>query len=567
MTLVTRFRFALAALALLLAGAATAHAGGGPENVFLIVNANGARSKEVANHYISLRKIPAINVFYAPSPPNAVRITGVNFRDKILLPALAAMDRRGIREQIDHIVYSCDFPFIVDCSTLLGVPNEQGVNRPVLSITGATYLYQFVEAADKNILAFNTNSYFAPSVGGRTESRAFHGRDQWLPGGVRVATGGVRYLLATQLGCSQPEGNTVADMLKYLTRAAGADGTRPEGTFFYMQNNDVRSKVRHDGFPAAVAELRALGLNAQIGAGIVPRGQAKLLGLTTGAIHVRLPAAQASLAAGAIVDNFTSSGGVLTRVANPNPQTRISEYLRLGAAGASGTVIEPFAIAAKFPAPALQVHYARGCTLAEAYYQSVQAPFQLLVLGDPLCQPWAQIPQVTVGGVGADGYESGTIELAPSATIPGGGGVLRFELYVDGRQRGQQPEGGAFALDTTKLSDGFHELRVIAVADTPIETQGRWIGDLIVKNGADATSVTAPAGPRVAGPQLSLQIASTVEGTTAVYHNGRELGRVTGLRGMLQVPTEKLGRGPVMVTARTVGAKRLESRPLVLEIQ
>ena len=83
-------------------------------------------------------------------------------------------------------------------------------------------------------------------------------------------------------------------------------------------------------------------------------------------------------------------------------QTPLSEFLRYGAAGASGTVTEPYAIAEKFPHPMLQVHYARGCTLAEAFYQSVCGPYQLLIVGDPLCRPWANIPKVTVAGLPAD---------------------------------------------------------------------------------------------------------------------------------------------------------------------
>ena len=75
-------------------------------------------------------------------------------------------------------------------------------------------------------------------------------------------------------------------------------------------------------------------------------------------------------------------------------QTPLSEFLRYGAAGASGTVIEPYAIPEKFPSPQIHVHYARGCTLAEAYYQSVHGPAQFLIVGDPLCRPWATIPVV-----------------------------------------------------------------------------------------------------------------------------------------------------------------------------
>ena len=100
-------------------------------------------------------------------------------------------------------------------------------------------------------------------------------------------------------------------------------------------------------------------------------------------------ASQSTILPGAICEHFTSFGGDMHAAAG---QTPLSEWLRYGAAAASGTVTEPYAIANKFPAPMMQVHYARGCTVAESFYQSVLCPYQLLIVGDPLCRPWANIP-------------------------------------------------------------------------------------------------------------------------------------------------------------------------------
>jgi len=55
-------------------------------------------------------------------------------------------------------------------------------------------------------------------------------------------------------------------------------------------------------------------------------------------------------------------------------QTPLTEFLRFGAAGASGTVTEPYAIPAKFPDPFVHVHYVAGCCLAESFYQSITGP-------------------------------------------------------------------------------------------------------------------------------------------------------------------------------------------------
>ncbi len=46
-----------------------ARAGGGPENVLLVVNEDSPSSKLIANHYISLRQIPDRNVVYLTDIP------------------------------------------------------------------------------------------------------------------------------------------------------------------------------------------------------------------------------------------------------------------------------------------------------------------------------------------------------------------------------------------------------------------------------------------------------------------------------------------------------------------
>ena len=98
--------------------ASATQAGGGPENVLLLVNTNSEASKTIANHYINWRQIPGINVLYLDwkgSPGSS----GANaFRDGILLPALLALDERRLTAQIDYLVYSSDFPWRIELQEL-----------------------------------------------------------------------------------------------------------------------------------------------------------------------------------------------------------------------------------------------------------------------------------------------------------------------------------------------------------------------------------------------------------------------------------------------------------------
>jgi uncharacterized protein (TIGR03790 family) len=88
---------------------------------------------------------------------------------------------------------------------------------------------------------------------------------------------------------------------------------------------------------------------------------------------------------GAVADHLTSYGGVLVG----SSQMSAMEWLRAGAAGSYGTVVEPCAFPAKFPSvPILMRRYLAGETLIEAYWKSVAMPWQGIFIGEPLAAPF-----------------------------------------------------------------------------------------------------------------------------------------------------------------------------------
>ena len=91
-----------------------AFAGGGPQNVAVIVNPKAPDSLEVANEYVRLRQIPSCNVIYVAWPANARMISSANFRESLIEPVLRELNRRGLAPQIDCIAYSSGFPPTVD---------------------------------------------------------------------------------------------------------------------------------------------------------------------------------------------------------------------------------------------------------------------------------------------------------------------------------------------------------------------------------------------------------------------------------------------------------------------
>ena len=416
-------------------------AGGGPENVLLLVNSNSLNSKTIANHYIALRNIPACNVVYIDWRGGIEAAQGIYFADRILQPAIKAISDRGLAAQIDYVVYSCDFPWKINLTSLMPDFKFEMTTKPEASCTGATYLWQFVRDKNPAMMSPVVNWYVSPNDHdnvvqcqqlGKVESRGFHSRYVWTPDGGKTndRSQGQSYLLSTMLGVTSGRGNTVDEILAYLKRGAAADGTQPRGTFYYMKNNDVRSQSRHACFDAAVAVLKQMGASAVVLPGVLPTGAKDVLGIMTGMDEIDFAEAGLKLMPGAICDNLTSYGGMLE--AKPW-QTPLSEYLRHGATAASGTVFEPMSLQAKFALPSLFIHYARGCSLAESYFQSVSGPYMLLIVGDPLCQPFADAPKVAVEGIKPGQEVKGMLTIKATATAPPPRRVGSLELFIDGR--------------------------------------------------------------------------------------------------------------------------------------
>ena len=360
------------------------------------------------------------------------------------------------------------------------------------------------------------------------------------------------------LGVTSGRGNSLDEVLNCLRRSATADGTHPKGTIYYCQNGDIRSKARQAGFPRAVRALKDLGVAAEIVERSMPMDHNDVQGAMLGVAEFDWKSSGSTILPGAICEHFTSFGGMMNKGAG---QTPLSEFIRYGAAGASGTVTEPYAIGEKFPDPMIQVHYARGCTLAEAFYQSVLCPYQLLIVGDPLCRPWADIPQVSVSGLTAGATVRGTLSLKPKAAMPNHSAVDHFELFVDGaRVSGCRPEG-TLSLDTTKMGDGHHEIRVVAIGLDPIRSQGRAILPIVTANhGRNITVSSAPQHSIHSDQSLVVTAKSPGSINIVVFQGTRPVGRIAGADGQVRIDPALLGRGPVRLQAGRLGPERQGQR-------
>jgi hypothetical protein len=563
--------FVIAICCLLAAG--PLYAGGGSENYLLVVNSASADSLAIANHYIALRDIPSSNVMHIAWKGDLHTIDVETFRKQILQPIVQTAHERGLTAHLDGVVYSSDFPYSIDFTADVPERDRKVLQdpkngmTPTGSINSLTYYYHYVLTRQPFYVDIRqlTNLYFRPVNQGKqlAPTQGFRGWCGWGSNGQRLEAGGQRFLLSMMLGVTAGKGNTVDEVVRYLQRSAKADGAPPQGTIYFTKTDDPRSTPRHPWFDPAVAELKKLGVAAEVLETDIPTGKNDIAGGMFGAAAMDWGRRKNTILPGAMVDDLTSFGAEFKN--NSAGQTLLSDFLRAGAAGSSGTAVEPLNHPIKFPLPYLHVHYARGCTLAEAFYQSVGAPYQLVIVGDPLCRPWAKIPKINVAGVTAEGALSGKVSIKPSAE-GGSAEVDRFEIYLDGSFIGHCVKNETFELDTAAHSDGAHELRVVGIESGPIESQGRAILPVTFANHGRTMTFSASAGRVVLGKSIRLSAKAPGARQIIFYSAGRELGRASGASGAATIDTDTLGAGPVTLRAIGLGKGGAEAHVLAAPI-
>lgn len=111
---------------------------------------------------------------------------------------------------------------------------------------------------------------------------------------------------------------------------------------------------------------------------------------------------------GAVADHLTSFGGQIPT----SGQMSAFEFIKGGATGSFGTVVEPCAYQQKFPDPSVLIpSYFGGSTLIEAYWRSVLWPAEGIFIGEPLARPFGQ-------GFRSR-FEGGALTIETTALVPG----------------------------------------------------------------------------------------------------------------------------------------------------
>ena len=158
---------------------------------------------------------------------------------------------------------------------------------------------------------------------------------------------------------------------------------------------------------------------------------------------------------------------------------------------------------------------------------------------------------------------SGTVQIQPL----GKGGekpVDRFELFVDGAPMDRCAAGESITLDTSQYADGYHELRIVGIEASLLETQGRTILPVTFKNGNRRIDIKVESVKVKTNGRIVIEASSPGSRGLFVYGNGRLLAQSSLSEQTFQIATsgtrDSLGIGPVTFKVLGLGSSGGASR-------
>jgi hypothetical protein len=546
--------------------AASVFAAGTPENAVVIIDPSNSDSMYVGNYYKRARNIPDSNVLYmsstASTSPDYFTFVATN-----QAAFTGSLGQRGITDHADYVVLAPVQYYFVPVQSGL-IPDNCISYVHNFSISAVYTMAQISGSVTNGVPSSWGNGFggggdpynLPPRYPSDYPALAFHAQQAYVSGSPSDgSTGwGQQYFIGALLGYTQGSlGNTVPELLTMIDNSVNADGTRPAGTFYFMNNlTDSARNVRACNgsscsnptiYNSTASSISALGGSAQVLSGILPpTNTTGVMGVMSGFAIADIPGANLGLVPGAFADELTSTAASFDCTNGAACQTTTAAWIAAGASGSAGSVEEPCAIVQKFPSADFHRYYYQGMSLGESYLRSVEwTPFQMVLYGDPLTRPFAYIPTVSVTNPPV-GTQSGIITITPTATTTNpGAAIASYDLLVDGVKMSSANFGQSFTLDTQQFNDGAHDLRVLAYDNTAVQNVGRWIGTLNTSNYGHLASMSRNPGSGNLIQPFSFTYSAT-GGTVRevqLLQNGRVLAASAAANDTLSVYGQNLGAG------------------------
>jgi uncharacterized protein (TIGR03790 family) len=330
----------------------------GAQRTVVVINRRSPASDSVGRYYATQRGLDSSHVLLIDVPV-ADEIGDIALRTDILSPVRRAID--ALPHRIDFIVLTKGVP--------LRVARKNGYSVDAL-LAGMHLTIPPMVGLDTTWLRRYRNPYFNAQQPFNSERYGMY--------------------LVTRLDCTR-----TTDCLALVDRATQA---RPvQGPFFF---DALPPRAANDGYAlmnrhlyAANFLVRLLGYDARIdsSAAFVPSAEPVMGYVSWGSNDARFDSSAyhaMRFLPGALAETFVSTSA---RTFGPvtGGQSRITDLIAQGVTGVKGYVSEPYTLALARP-EILFDRYLRGATLAEAFYAaSPMVLWKDVVIGDPLCAPYA----------------------------------------------------------------------------------------------------------------------------------------------------------------------------------
>jgi uncharacterized protein (TIGR03790 family) len=381
-------------------------AGGSGLNVVVVVNQNSTNSIQLGNYYCEKRGVPPLNLVRISWNYTGHDWTRAQLLTNLVVPLNNAIAARGLTNQVDYVVLSMDIPYRAF--------DPDGSANTATSVL----FYGF-----KNDTAVPPG--FPPSCSLPPSSTSGYAGSEDIFRNISPGSFKTNYLAVMLTSETLTQAKALVD------RGMSSDGTWPTQTVFLAKSADLARNIRYWTFDNAIFDTRLRGnysmLRTNTGALL---GLTGLLGYENGLEWFAV--SSNAFVPGAIADSLTSYGGIILNPANS--QSNLLNFIRGGAIGSYGTVIEPCTYLEKFPSASIYFCQARGFNVAECYYQSVTNPYQGLIVAEPLAAPfalpaagsWSNLPPV------AQLVGTTNLSLSFSAADPQRP-VQQVDLFLDGK--------------------------------------------------------------------------------------------------------------------------------------
>ncbi|NCC50033.1 MAG: TIGR03790 family protein [Spartobacteria bacterium] len=379
-------------------------AGINPLHTLVVVNDNSANAQALGHYYRSQWNIPFQNVCHISATTNYT-ILAVDYTNQIYTPIQDYIQLAGLSNQIDCIVLCGDMPYRIS--------SYSGAAFDMNGLPSVLYYGYHTAAPPCELPSSTSNRYYA--------TEHFFTNNTANPGQPASI-------------CSFLTGWTFDQARQVVDRSKQATFSSPPGVIYMLHTIDTDRSIQWPRYNNTDFACRFIDapLTCDIRDANTLSGVTNIAAYMLGLPSIIWDILSNQFVPGALGNLVTSFGGNLFEN-NEMIQMSILTWLRAGCAGSYGTCREPCAYTQKFPDPLIHYYYARGFSLGECFYMAIQSPYEGVVVGDPLCTPYAHPAALAVTGLASNSTVSNAVSLTISAQAADANKpVGRIDVYLDG---------------------------------------------------------------------------------------------------------------------------------------